>query len=104
MNRLNVNSTDALHWAEQFIKTVTEQGKSCGDIDADWLCGWFANYWGAVRGPLALRITELERQLSEAKQNTAFFRCCALSGEVPDKGDEPFPRLANRHLTGESDE
>ena len=32
---------------------------------------------------------ELEQQLSAAQQDAAFYRCCALSGEVPEEGAEP---------------
>jgi hypothetical protein len=33
----------------------------------------------------------LDELVREIWQNMAFFRCCALSGEVPKDGAEPFP-------------
>jgi hypothetical protein len=36
-------------------------------------------------------IAQQAEQLMQAQTNSAFFRCCALSGEVPAKGSEPFP-------------
>jgi hypothetical protein len=40
------------------------------------------------------RVAELERSLSAAQQDRAFFRCCALSGEVPAEGAEPSALLS----------
>lgn len=35
-------------------------------------------------------ITELESQLAGWKQNAAFYKSCAMSGEVPTPGAEPY--------------
>jgi len=32
------------------------------------------------------------RKLFEAERNAAFYKSCALSGEVPSDGDEPYPQ------------
>jgi hypothetical protein len=88
IEELDTRSTDAQHWAEQFCKTVEEQGKSLGDVDADWLLAWFANYWAAVHDPLAKRITELEAQLS------------GLTGEPTDEMIEAgYEALPDCHCT-----
>ena len=34
-------------------------------------------------------IAELEAKLELAQKDAAFYRCCALSGEVPTDGSEP---------------
>jgi hypothetical protein len=39
----------------------------------------------------AERIKQLETQLDEAQKNAAFYKCCALSGEIPTNGSEPWP-------------
>ena len=38
------------------------------------------------------RIAELEAQLAGWKQNAAFYKSCALSGEVPNEGSEPYKK------------
>jgi hypothetical protein len=38
-----------------------------------------------------IELAQQAEQLMQAQTNSAFFRCCALSGEVPAKGSEPFP-------------
>ncbi len=35
----------------------------------------------------------LQNELNKAYKNLAFYRCCALSGETPREGSEPFPDL-----------
>jgi hypothetical protein len=35
----------------------------------------------------------LQAELNKAYQNAAFYRCCALSGETPEEGAEPYPKL-----------
>ena len=35
----------------------------------------------------------LQAELNKAYQNAAFYRCCALSGEVPKDGADPYPKL-----------
>lgn len=35
----------------------------------------------------------LQAELNKAHQNAAFYRCCALSGEVPEDDAEPYPNL-----------
>ncbi len=42
-------------------------------------------------------IKSLQSQLKEAHQNSAFYKCCALSGESVADGDEPFPPAEKRH-------
>ena len=61
---LDTSSTDALHWAEQFCKTLKKinRAKYPGrrtDMDVDWVQGWFANYWAAVNDPLQKQIDDL---------------------------------------------
>ena len=34
-------------------------------------------------------IEELEAELEEVRKDAAFYRCCALSGEVPEEGSQP---------------
>jgi len=48
MKELNMYSTDAMHWAE----CLESRLKSGIAPDADFLVGWFANYWAAVHDPL----------------------------------------------------
>ena len=38
----------------------------------------------------AERIAELVAKLAGAQNNSAFYRCCALSGEIPQDGAEPY--------------
>lgn len=64
--KLDTSSTDALHWAEQFCKTLAKinRAKYPGrrtEIDVDWVQTWFANYWAAVYDPLQKQIYELEK-------------------------------------------
>jgi hypothetical protein len=62
MSDLDRNSTDAMHWAEQLVKTARENNFTPEQVlDEGWLVGWFANYWAAVRDPLQAKIEELER-------------------------------------------
>ncbi len=35
------------------------------------------------------RITELTGWLDLARQDVGFYKCCALSGEIPEVGSEP---------------
>ena len=58
-NELDLTSNDAMHWAEQLEKHL----KAGVAPDADYLVGWFANYWAAVHDPLKRRIEELEAAL-----------------------------------------
>lgn len=37
------------------------------------------------------RLTDENNALRKSAQNAAFYRSCALSGEVPNDGDEPHP-------------
>ena len=37
------------------------------------------------------RLTDENDALRKSAQNAAFYRSCALSGEVPNDGDEPHP-------------
>jgi hypothetical protein len=78
MSDLDRTSTDALHWAEQFLATVESVGKSAGDINADWLHGWFANYWAAVHDPLYFEIGQLQQQnaaLRKAVRTVVSVKC-----------------------------
>ena len=36
------------------------------------------------------RIAEQEAVISGLRKNAAFYRCCALSGEIPAEGSEPY--------------
>lgn len=58
-NELDLTSNDAMHWAEQLEKHL----KAGVAPDADYLVGWFANYWAAVHDPLKRKIEELEAAL-----------------------------------------
>ena len=54
------------------------------------------NYESAVRGNPTLakaivKIRAQDRRIKELEANAAFYRSCALSGEVPNDGDEPHP-------------
>lgn len=63
-DELDRSSTDALHWAEQFCKTLIKISKvdfRAKDIDVGWVQGWFANYWAAVHDSLQNQIYELEK-------------------------------------------
>ncbi len=67
---LDRSSTDALHWAEQFCKTLKKinRAKYRGrgtDIDVGWVQGWFANYWAAVHDPLQKQIFDLQEKYHE---------------------------------------
>ena len=35
---------------------------------------------------------KLQEQVAALEKNCAFFRCCALSGEQPEEGAEPYPK------------
>lgn len=62
-DELDRSRTDALHWAEQFCKTLIKISKAdfkATDIDVGWVQGWFANYWAAVYDPLQKQIETLE--------------------------------------------
>ena len=41
---------------------------------------------------VVLAIEELERRIEELEEDRAFYKSCALSGEVPKDGDEPSAR------------
>jgi len=113
-DELNTTSTDALHWAEHFCKTLKKINRAeypgrRTDMDVGWVQGWFANYWAAVNDPLQKQIDELNdriknvtfnyqgiekrqrERIDQLHQNAAFFKCCALSGEKPEDGAEPYP-------------
>jgi hypothetical protein len=50
---LDTTSTDAIHWAEQLVKTAKENNFTLEQVlDEGWLVGWFANYWAAIHDPL----------------------------------------------------
>lgn len=36
-------------------------------------------------------VDNLQRSLEESQKNALFYRCCALNGQVPNDGDEPYP-------------
>ncbi len=39
---------------------------------------------------------KLQRQrIDQLKKNASFFKCCALSGEVPEDGAEPYPEKSD---------
>lgn len=62
MEELNRYSTDAMHWAEQLVKTADKNFFDREEIlDPGWLVGWFANYWAAVHDPLQTKIEELTK-------------------------------------------
>lgn len=72
--KLDTSSTDALHWAEQFCKTLAKinRAKYPGrrtEIDVDWVQGWFANYWAAVNDPLQKQIEALVGQVYELEKS-----------------------------------
>lgn len=53
----DTSSTDAMHWAQQLVKTAKKNGFTLEQVlDEGWLVGWFANYWAAVHDPLQRRI------------------------------------------------
>lgn len=64
-DELDRSSTDALHWAKQFCKTMSKQSWSISVIDEGLMVGWFSNYWAAVHDPLAKKIGELEAEIKE---------------------------------------
>jgi len=49
------------------------------------------NYWRDWNGRAANHAAGLEGRIIELEQNCAFFRCCAMCGEQPEEGAEPFP-------------
>ena len=61
MSELDRSSTDAMHWAEQFIQTIKDNNWSIDDIDEGLMVGWFANYWAAVHDPLQATIEKVAR-------------------------------------------
>jgi hypothetical protein len=44
-----------------------------------------------VNETLNRQLKESKVELDEAQKNAAFYRCCALSGEIPTEGSGPFP-------------
>ena len=67
MTKLDPSSTDAMHWAEHFCKTLNKISEDHIDLDVGWVQGWFANYWAAVHDPLQTRIDGLEASIRSAK-------------------------------------
>jgi hypothetical protein len=57
--QMDMNSTDAMYWAEQLVKTLDEN-PHINFRDTEWLMGWFANYWAAVHDPLARIVDQLK--------------------------------------------
>jgi len=63
MSELDTTSIDAMHWAEQLVKTAKENNFTLEQVlDDTWLVGWFANYWAAVDTPLQAKIDALQAE------------------------------------------
>ncbi len=43
-----------------------------------------------------IELDALKAELNKAYKNLSFYRCCALSGETPKEGSEPYPRLEGK--------
>ena len=88
-NELDRYSTNAMHWAEQLVKTANENNFDREEIlDAGWLAVWFANYWAAINDPLQKKIDELTeevrrlqpfRKTGEDLVKETAFRCAKIA-------------------------
>ena len=45
----------------------------------------------SINEAIRLLNVSIREQLAEAQTNATFYKCCALSGEIPTDGSEPFP-------------
>jgi predicted transcriptional regulator len=87
LSDLNRNSTDAMHWAEQLVKTARENNFTLEQVlDEGWLVAWFANYWAAIRDPLQTRIEELEAAPQERIAQLTAHRACGSEEHNPSIG------------------
>jgi hypothetical protein len=59
LGELDPTSTDAMHWAEQFCKTIHEKKLP---VEPSLVVSWFANFWAAVHDPMANRIENVRHQ------------------------------------------
>ncbi len=84
--RINIYATNILFFADTIAELEAHNRQLLNDKDAS----------PAVIAGYREYNSRLIKENKELSANAAFFRCCALSGAIPEEGAEPYPVEAIR--------
>ena len=94
VQHINELMDDGKHYIIEVCRRITSENKHrIKELDAEnvklRICLWnLAADPDHVKG-MANRIEQLQAQVDALQKDVGFYKCCALSGEIPKEGSQP---------------